>query len=145
MSNKYIITSNGRFASEDELYHHGVKGQKWGVRRYQNEDGTLTNAGKKKKKLTYREKVEQSMREYDESHPGRSKKDNYTIAIRNEARRQSEKYLKRQYASMALMPLFGIGIIPAVANQYVAQKRNNTLSEIMDEYNIENAKRVVNM
>lgn len=28
------------------LYHSGVKGMKWGVRRYQNEDGTLTDAGK---------------------------------------------------------------------------------------------------
>lgn len=31
-----------------ELYHHGTKGMKWGVRRYQNEDGTLTEEGKKR-------------------------------------------------------------------------------------------------
>lgn len=33
-----------------ELYHHGVKGMKWGVRRYQNADGSLTPAGKKRAK-----------------------------------------------------------------------------------------------
>lgn len=32
----------------DELYHHGIKGQKWGIRRYQNPDGTLTKAGIKR-------------------------------------------------------------------------------------------------
>lgn len=35
---------------ETELYHYGVKGQKWGVRRYRNKNGSLTSAGKKKAK-----------------------------------------------------------------------------------------------
>lgn len=33
-----------------EIYHHGIKGQKWGVRRFQNADGTRTSAGKKRAK-----------------------------------------------------------------------------------------------
>lgn len=33
----------------NELYHHGIKGQKWGIRRYQNKDGSLTTAGRKRR------------------------------------------------------------------------------------------------
>jgi hypothetical protein len=32
----------------DELYHHGIKGQKWGIRRFQNKDGSLTKRGEKR-------------------------------------------------------------------------------------------------
>lgn len=38
--NYYFLTSDG------ELYHYGIKGQKWGVRRFQNKNGTLTSRGK---------------------------------------------------------------------------------------------------
>ena len=36
--------------SDSDLMHHGVKGQKWGVRRYQNKDGSLTALGKSRSK-----------------------------------------------------------------------------------------------
>lgn len=42
MEYEYILSSEG------ELYHHGVKGMKWGVRRYQDKNGRLTSDGKKR-------------------------------------------------------------------------------------------------
>ena len=45
----YYLTSSASFISDGELYHYGIKGQKWGVRRYQNKDGSLTPAGKKRR------------------------------------------------------------------------------------------------
>lgn len=47
---------------DDELQHYGIRGQRWGVRRYQNSDGSLTAAGRKRynqemEKLEAREKV----------------------------------------------------------------------------------------
>lgn len=37
---------------ENTLSHHGIKGQRWGVRRFRNEDGSLTPAGKKRAALS---------------------------------------------------------------------------------------------
>lgn len=43
------------------LVHHGILNQKWGIRRYQNPDGTLTEAGKKRYSKAY-------WKGYDEAH-----------------------------------------------------------------------------
>ena len=63
----------------DYLMHHGIKGMKWGIRRYQNKDGSLTNAGKKhvsnyKTARSLNRKVDQEARKLINSDP-RLKKD----------------------------------------------------------------------
>ena len=46
------------FIRESDLTHHGIKGQKWGIRRFQNEDGSLTNAGRQRYSAAEVQKLE---------------------------------------------------------------------------------------
>lgn len=52
-----------------ELYHHGVKGQRWGVRRYQNKDGSLTSYGKNRyaKELAKLEAEKERVRQQEQT------------------------------------------------------------------------------
>ena len=47
----------------NELYHHGIKGQKWGVRRFQRKDGTRTAAGKRRERENLSSMSDQELRD----------------------------------------------------------------------------------
>lgn len=81
---------------ENELYHYGVKGMKWGVRRYRNEDGSLTPAGKKREqKRTFKEVKKYGRYTSDHKKALRSKSADLQKAI-DEAAPYIEKLVKSQ-------------------------------------------------
>lgn len=84
------------------IYHHGIKGQKWGIRRFQKKDGSLTTAGKKRYSDNS-ENVERASKEYTKSkrlgeakaEMSRKKQDLFDEKARNDLYRQTKKS-KRQ-------------------------------------------------
>lgn len=52
---------------ENELYHYGVLGMKWGVRRFQNSDGSLAPAGKRAVRISRREAIRDSKKKKNKS------------------------------------------------------------------------------
>ena len=67
----------------DELYHHGIKGQKWGVRRYRNKDGSLTPAGQRR------------YYEEDKSYSNIVRLNKKGLRLNEKNKKSSEKYIKK--------------------------------------------------
>lgn len=66
----------------NEMYiaHSGIKGQKWGVRRYQNEDGSLTELGKERYKVKSLKKERSELKKERRAEKAKIKASKYAIA-----------------------------------------------------------------
>ena len=99
----------------NELYHYGVIGQKWGVRRYQNADGSLTNAGLKK----YRKRYDDA--KYDQILSERSKTINRT-SISSIDNYNSNYYAKRSESKIKVL-------LKKIGNKGLSQLDNEVIKE----------------
>ncbi len=101
-----------------ELYHHGIKGQKWGVRRFQNADGSLTAAGKRRAakqeiksiKKTIQQTREGTMVDYAKAREHVQKAAVYV------GKEQANKMLKSEFGKMKASTAAGaVGLTAGVA------------------------------
>lgn len=68
----------------DYIAHHGIKGQRWGIRRYQNPDGTLTDAGRRRQAKEYQTTLRKADRDLQ-----------FTTMARSNLRLNAETYSKK--------------------------------------------------
>ena len=84
--------------ADEELAHYGIKGMKWGVRRYQNKDGSYTSAGLRRRRQTssdYEETKELRKKSYKELSDSELKRLNKRLNLESEYRRLNPQGIER--------------------------------------------------
>lgn len=92
-----LIDRNG----EPYLAHHGIRGQKWGVRRYQNEDGSLTSAGKSRYSTDSAKKATKSLNRIEKENAKLKTKSAIARIKANKAYQKGKDSKSESYAKRA--------------------------------------------
>ena len=104
----------------NNLQHHGIKGQKWGIRRFQNKDGSLTPAGRKRQKQNDGPIHE----DYSKSHDSKSVKSMSDKELRDRINRLN---MERQYAQLTATE-------KSIGRKIVSEVLLNVGKELAKEY-----------
>lgn len=121
--NYYVLTSDG------ELYHAGIKGMRWGVRRFQNPDGTLTAAGKKRQ-------AKEASKSDDHVEASRIKKKKISEMSNSELKKLNERTrLEQEYSRLNKGPIrkgwaFVAGAVGIMSTTLALYNQSNQLAKI---------------
>lgn len=123
--------------TKEHLEHHGIKGQKWGIRRYQNADGTRTAAGRRHEKQLMKQDAKWAKKNYDKIYKDTYSKSrtelndylendlNKRMNMKNADGRLSMNYVNAYNAKLAEVMNKNVGDIPAPSGKvvrYVAKR-----------------------
>jgi uncharacterized membrane protein YheB (UPF0754 family) len=129
------------------IIHHGIKGQKWGIRRFQNEDGSLTARGQKKRDREQKQNYKMVKKDFDD-YTSKNRDELYNRIMKETNKLTKEEITKNKVQEITnkMLGKYGkktINQIDRNGNKVTINKRLNELvNEVMAEraiyeYNIE--------